>query len=186
MGLYDHSGVLLINGHPVEDYDPTTLHRRTSCLFQDFGRHNFTLRQNIGLGSLKHMDDVEEIELALERGGAQGVKDKVGLEGKLSRFTSSNEVDEEDEEKEKPKDSKANGTTEGTTCDGKVNGTVGLLKAATKLLSGATGLKAKKEEKKKDDDDDDKTKGLSGGQWQKVALARAFLRSDDADLVVFE
>ena len=28
--------------------------------------------------------------------------------------------------------------------------------------------------------------GLSGGQWQRIALARAFMRSDQADLVVFE
>lgn len=29
-------------------------------------------------------------------------------------------------------------------------------------------------------------KPLSGGQWQRIALARAFMRSDEADLVVFE
>lgn len=27
---------------------------------------------------------------------------------------------------------------------------------------------------------------LSGGQWQKLALSRAFMRADEADLVVFE
>lgn len=34
-------------------------------------------------------------------------------------------------------------------------------------------------------DDDEKT-ALSGGQWQRMALARAFVRTDEATLVVFE
>lgn len=33
---------------------------------------------------------------------------------------------------------------------------------------------------------DDKGLALSSGQWQRVALSRAFLRADEADLVVFE
>jgi len=34
--------------------------------------------------------------------------------------------------------------------------------------------------------DEEKRAPLSGGQWQRVALSRAFLRSDEADLVVFD
>lgn len=40
-----------------------------------------------------------------------------------------------------------------------------------------------------DDDPEDKErvqKNLSGGQWQKIALARAFMRGDEADLLVLD
>jgi ABC-type transport system involved in cytochrome bd biosynthesis fused ATPase/permease subunit len=42
------------------------------------------------------------------------------------------------------------------------------------MMAGDSGMKLKERH------------ALSGGQWQKLALARAFMRADDADLVVFE
>ncbi|KAI9633149.1 P-loop containing nucleoside triphosphate hydrolase protein [Dioszegia hungarica] len=125
MGLYDHQGSLFLNGHPMAAYDPVTVHRRTSCLFQDFCKYSFSLRENVGIGNVSKVEDGEAVSDAIERGGARGVLGKVGMEGKLNR-------------------------------------------------SGALqGLRAERA-------------SLSGGQWQKVALSRSFMRASEADLVVFD
>ena len=85
MGLYEHSGELNINGRSVDSYLPESLHRRTSCLFQDFSRYSLTLRENVGIGDVARMDDSGVINLAIDRGGAEKIREKVGLEGKLDR-----------------------------------------------------------------------------------------------------
>lgn len=85
MGLYDHQGSLFLNGHPMAAYDPVTVHRRTSCLFQDFCRYSFSLRENVGIGNVSKVEDGEAVSDAIERGGARGVLGKVGMEGKLNR-----------------------------------------------------------------------------------------------------
>ncbi len=86
MGLYDHSGTLLINGHESSGYIPESLHKRTSCLFQDFSRYSLTLRENVGIGDVKRLNEVDVIDRAIERGGAEKVLEKVGLEGRLDRW----------------------------------------------------------------------------------------------------
>ncbi|KAI9633142.1 P-loop containing nucleoside triphosphate hydrolase protein [Dioszegia hungarica] len=127
MGLYEHQGSLLLNGRPITAYDPATIHRRTSCLFQDFCRYSFTLRENVGIGNVDQMAEDTALEIAMDRGGALGIKEKVGLEGKLNRYGS----------------------------------------------GGGEG-------------EDENTASLSGGQWQRVALSRSFMRASEADLVIFD
>lgn len=86
MGLYNHDGgegELLINGVPVQQIDPVSLHKRTSCLFQNFDKYPLSLRENIGIGSFEHMADDDMIQRAVIRGGAEAVKSRVGLEGRL-------------------------------------------------------------------------------------------------------
>ncbi|KAI9633141.1 P-loop containing nucleoside triphosphate hydrolase protein [Dioszegia hungarica] len=128
MGLYDHQGSLLLNGQPIASYDPATVHKRTSCLFQDFSKYSFTLRENIGIGNVGRMEDEAAIKEAIERGGATAVLDKVGMEGRETSI--------------RPKSHH----------------------------SGVPEQRA----------------SLSGGQWQRVALGRAFMRANEADLVVFD
>ena len=106
--LFDHSGTLLINGRPVEHYDAASLHRRTSCLFQDFGRYNFTLRENVGIGNLEHVSHDEELQTALELGGADSVRQKVGWNGRLDRLQVPN-IAEEDQMGTGNSSSKQNG-----------------------------------------------------------------------------
>ena len=86
MGLYDHTGTLLINGHPAKMLDTATVHRRTSCLFQDFNQYSFTVRENVGVGNTEYMTDDERIGLALERGGAEKLKIE-GLEARLNQWS---------------------------------------------------------------------------------------------------
>ncbi|ORX35028.1 P-loop containing nucleoside triphosphate hydrolase protein [Kockovaella imperatae] len=83
MGLYDAKGSLSVNDLPIESYDPVSIHKRTSCLFQDFGQYELTLRENVGIGDLRYLEEDAKLELALERGGASEVVTKTGLDGPL-------------------------------------------------------------------------------------------------------
>lgn len=58
---------------------------RVALLFQDFARFQLLLRENVGVGSLSHVDDDARLEHALREAGAQSIVDKVGLDGQLGR-----------------------------------------------------------------------------------------------------
>ncbi|KAL7424591.1 hypothetical protein Q5752_000275 [Cryptotrichosporon argae] len=208
MGLYDHSGSLRINGVPTEQIDPTTLHRRTSCLFQDFGKYSLSLRENVGLGDVDRIDDTEAIERAIVRGGAEGVRDKVGLDGALNRHGVPDTLGAGDggdvvgnaggEEDLGPppgrKGGPGGGGRGGKGGKGGKGGRGGFgggrlgsgpppgppdgMPPPGDLMPDALAIFDRKV-------GDNKT-ALSGGQWQRVALSRAFLRADEADLVVFD
>jgi ABC-type multidrug transport system fused ATPase/permease subunit len=68
LGLHSHTGTLLVNGIPFEDFDAVTLHTRMSCLFQvrpssllpslpyqDYDRYDLSVRQNVGFGDTDKM-----------------------------------------------------------------------------------------------------------------------------------
>ncbi|HEX7667095.1 MAG TPA: ABC transporter ATP-binding protein, partial [Polyangiaceae bacterium] len=113
-------GRVLLDGKDLRDWDESELRRRVGVLFQDFAQYQLTAKENVGLGSVKQLENKPQIDRAVERGGASEVVAalKEGLETPLGRWF---------------------------------------------------------------------TKGveLSGGQWQKVALARAFMR-EDADILVLD
>jgi ATP-binding cassette, subfamily B, bacterial len=119
--LYEPTeGRILLDGRDVRSWEADELRRRIGVVFQDFNEYQFKLRDNVGFGSVEHLDDVDRIGRAAERGGADevalGLKD--GLETPLGRW----------------------------------------FKDGTEL---------------------------SGGQWQKVALARAFMR-EEAEILVLD
>jgi ATP-binding cassette subfamily B protein len=119
--LYEPTeGRILLDGRDLRTWDEETLHRRIGVIFQDFNQYQFRFRDNVGFGSVEHADDVERLERAVGRGGADEVLRTLpaGLETPLGRWFK-----------------------EGTE--------------------------------------------LSGGQWQKVALARAFMR-EEADILVLD
>ncbi|WOO81694.1 Subtilin transport ATP-binding protein SpaT [Vanrija pseudolonga] len=130
LGMHTHSGTLLINGIPMQDYKPSSLHARMSCIFQDFKRYATTLRNNVGLGFVLCIDDEDVVKDAMSRGGADTIlADGIKLNTKLSRMT------------------KSSSAGRGDSTDGR---------------------------------------GLSGGQWQRIALARTFMRAGSADFIVFD
>ena len=96
------------------------LRRRLGVIFQDFNQYHFLLRENVGVGSVEHLEDQPRIDRAVDRGGARELVAELsqGLETQLGRWF-------------------------------------------------AGGVE------------------LSGGQWQKVALARAFMR-EEADILVLD
>jgi ATP-binding cassette subfamily B protein len=119
--LYEPTeGRILLDGRDLRDWDAETLRRRFGVLFQDFNQYQLKVRENVGLGSVDHLEDVPRIERAVDRGGAADVVSALegGLEAPLGRWFQ-----------------------KGTE--------------------------------------------LSGGQWQKIALARAFMR-EEADILVLD
>ncbi|KAI9633144.1 P-loop containing nucleoside triphosphate hydrolase protein [Dioszegia hungarica] len=232
MGLYEHHGSLLLNGHPITAYDPATIYRRTSCLFQDFCQYSFTLRENVGIGNVARMGDDEALEVAMGRGGAWGIRDKVGLDGKLSRWGIGSDIDADDEVQLHGDNTTApgeagrwqslvrrgrglamalrawytgnsmgardvqkaalsdTGTATGTTAPDGVSGGGGLaatLSAANPEAPAINQLKLSPTASTGSPTASaEYSAGLSGGQWQKIGLSRAFMRASEADLVVFD
>ncbi len=63
--LYDpDEGRILLDGVDLRDYDLDDLHRNIGVIFQDFIRYSFLFKENIGAGSVDHMDDEERVRAA--------------------------------------------------------------------------------------------------------------------------
>ena len=114
------SGRILLDGLDLQDWDATVLQRRIGVIFQDFGRYQFLVGENIGAGDEIHFEDRQRWHEAAEKGMATDFIDKL------------------------PE------------------------KYETQLGKWFRGGRE-----------------LSGGQWQKIALARAFMRTR-ADLLVLD
>jgi ATP-binding cassette subfamily B protein len=87
--LYDPTeGQILLDGVDLRDYDPDELHRRIGVIFQDFVRYQLTARENIGFGHIDHLDDVQRIDAAAQRGGADDIMAVLpaGMETMLGRW----------------------------------------------------------------------------------------------------
>ena len=119
--LYDPTeGRILLDGLDLQEWDVEALRQRVGVIFQDFGRYQFSVGENIGAGDVRHIDDRERWENAATTGlAAPFIEDMPdSYETQLGRW-----------------------------------------------------FKGGRE--------------LSGGQWQKIALSRAFMRSD-ADILVLD
>ena len=119
--LYEPTeGHIFLDGVELQDWDVEALRQRIGVIFQDFGRYQFSVGENIGAGDVRHIDDSERWARAAETGmAAPFIEDMPeGYETQLGRW-----------------------------------------------------FKGGRE--------------LSGGQWQKIALSRAFMRSD-ADILVLD
>ena len=58
-----------VGGIPVEDADRRGWQRQVVAVFQDFGRYELTVRDNIALGSLAHADDEEGLHTVARQAG---------------------------------------------------------------------------------------------------------------------
>jgi len=118
--LYDPSeGRILLDGVDLREYDLEDLHREMGVIFQDFMRYEMTARENIAVGRLEEISNLELLEEAARKSMADHVIERLpqGYEQMLGRRF-------------------------------------------------------------------DQGVDLSGGEWQKVALARAYLR--DAQLLILD
>ena len=119
--LYDPTeGRILLDGLDLQEWDVEALRQRVGVIFQDFGRYQFSVGENIGAGDVRHIDDKDRWQEAATTGlAAPFIEDMPdNYETQLGRW-----------------------------------------------------FKGGRE--------------LSGGQWQKIALSRAFMRSD-ADILVLD
>jgi len=113
-------GRILLDGIDLQAWDEAALRNRLGVIFQDFNQYQLRFRENVGVGSVEHLEDAPRVERAVEKGGAGELLSTLagGLETPLGRW----------------------------------------------FKDGVE---------------------LSGGQWQKVALARAFMR-EEADILVLD
>ncbi len=114
------SGRILLDGLDLQQWQADALRQRIGVIFQDFGRYQFLVGENIGAGDMNHFDDRHRWQQAAEMGMAEPFIDQL--------------PDKYD----------------------------------TQLGKWFKGGRE-----------------LSGGQWQKIALARAFMRVK-ADLLVLD
>lgn len=118
--LYDPTGgQILLDGVDLREYDLDDLHREIGVIFQDFMRYEMTARDNIAVG---HIDDINNLELLKDAAHKSLADDVIG-----------------------------------------------------RLDSGYEQMLGRRFEQGVD---------LSGGEWQKVALARAYLRN--AQLLILD
>jgi ATP-binding cassette subfamily B protein len=119
--LYEPTeGRILLDGKDLKEWDRAELLARFGVVFQDFNQYQLLVKENVGVGSVDHLEEQPRIERAVERGGASLVVSGLGagLETPLGRW----------------------------------------------FKDGVE---------------------LSGGQWQKIALARGFMR-EQADILVLD
>ena len=114
------SGAIFLDGIDLRDWDIDVLRRRIGVIFQDFGRYQFSVGENIGTGDIDAFGDRQRWQQAAEQGMAANFVASLpsGFDTQLGRWFK----------------------------DGRE---------------------------------------LSGGQWQKIALSRAFMRTD-ADILVLD
>jgi ATP-binding cassette subfamily B protein len=120
-GLYQPTeGRILLDGRDLRDWDEPALRGRIGVIFQDFNQYQLALRENVGFGSVEHVQDDLRVARAVDQGGAREMLASLvsGLDTQLGRW----------------------------------------------FKEGID---------------------LSGGQWQKVALARAFMR-EEADILILD
>lgn len=119
--LYQPSvGQILLDGTPLDDWQPEALRKRLGVIFQDFVHYQLTVGENIGVGDVPNIQDKPRLMQAAEKGMAKPFIDGMpeGHETQLGSWFK--------------------------------NG-----------------------------------RELSVGQWQKIALSRAFMR-DEADILVLD
>ncbi len=119
--LYDPTGGhIYLDGKDLRDWDRDALLARFGVVFQDFNQYQLKFKENVGVGSIRHLEDSDRVVRATTQGGAESVLEglKEGIETPLGRW----------------------------------------------FQDGAE---------------------LSGGQWQKIALARGFMR-EEADILVLD
>jgi len=118
--LYDPlEGQILLDGIDLREYNLEDLYREIGVIFQDFMRYEMTARENIAVGRIEYINDLELLQQSAQKSMADGVVGK--LPSRYDQML-------------------------GRRFDGGVD--------------------------------------LSGGEWQKVALARAYLR--DAQLLILD
>ena len=191
--MFDYEGSLQIDGIEASQYTRESLHKYTTVTPQNFCQFPLTIKDNIGVGLVELIDDLPAIREAARKGGAEEVLKNHGLNGMLGSvgvpgsFIPRAAIPEEDGDEQKPEEEKEDEKREEK--DGKQE------QAEGKKRREVSKEPKSPHKRSKDFFSSDSRSPLpgyqasitlSGGEAQRVALARSFMRADEATLVVFE
>ncbi len=87
--LYDPTeGRILLDGKDLREWDIEILRKRIGVVFQDFNQYQLSFKENVGVGSVWHLEEQDRIVRAVERGGATEVLGSLpkGVETPLGRW----------------------------------------------------------------------------------------------------
>jgi ATP-binding cassette, subfamily B, bacterial len=80
MRFYDPTeGEILWDGVDIRCCHPQQLRRRTSGIFQEFLQYDLTVRENVGIGDMAHIDDLNRVKYAAQKSGAAGLIERLPL-----------------------------------------------------------------------------------------------------------
>ncbi len=69
--LYEPTeGKILLDGHPLEEYNLDDLRKHMSVIFQDFVQYELPIRENVGFGYLEELDNDMRIRVATQQSNA--------------------------------------------------------------------------------------------------------------------
>ena len=63
-------GGFMINGIEIRKINKKSLRNCLATLFQDYNKYQFTIKENIGFGSINNLDNIEKIKYSSKKGGA--------------------------------------------------------------------------------------------------------------------
>lgn len=133
------AGSLRINNVDIRRYHPDEFHSHTTAVFQGFSKFNASIKENVGLGSIEHLQHERLIQKAIHLAEADALVESLphGLQTTLEPHG-----------------------FETITYPGMRN-----------LMPSSS-----------------QRHGLSGGEWQRIAIARAFMRASrpDVKLLLFD
>jgi len=76
--LYDPTeGEILLDGVDLREYDLETLHREIGVIFQDFMRYEMTAGENIAVGDIEELDNLELLRIAAHKSLAHEVVERL-------------------------------------------------------------------------------------------------------------
>src|SRR5215475_11194284 len=76
--LYDPTeGQILLDGIDLREYDLDDLYREISVIFQDFMRYEMTARDNIAVGRIGQLNDIESLKVAADKSLANAVIERL-------------------------------------------------------------------------------------------------------------
>jgi ATP-binding cassette subfamily B protein len=67
------SGRIVVDDTPLADLHPSSWRSQIAVVFQAFNRYPFSLRENVGFGALRHLDDTAAIGRSVRRAAVTGV-----------------------------------------------------------------------------------------------------------------
>ncbi len=157
--LYDPTeGRILLDGVDLRDYDTHALRRAISVIFQDFVRYDLAFDANIGVGEIESVGSY----LAAQKPANETVKKTSNGNGRAA----------------------ADGNGKLVEIESAKNVPVNIVNAAEKSLAASLLPRFPNGYSQMLGRRFDGGVDLSGGEWQKVALARAYMR--DAQLLILD